>query len=135
MKRIYITTAIPYVNASPHIGFALEAVQADCLARFYKALGYDVFFATGTDENSLKNVQAAEAEGIPVQKLVDRYAKQFEDLKKALGLSWDKFIRTSTKDHFKGAQKLWLLCKKEDIYQKKLRRRIIFLLSLSIKST
>src|SRR3989338_3267185 len=121
MKRVYLTTAIPYVNASPHIGFALEAVQADCLARFYRALGYDVFFATGTDENSLKNVQAAEAEGITVQKLVDRYAKQFEDLKQALNLSWDKFIRTSTKDHFKGAQKLWLLCKKEDIYKKKYR--------------
>ena len=121
MKRIYLTTAIPYVNAAPHIGFALEAVQADCLARFYRALGYDVFFATGTDENSLKNVQAAEAEGITVQKLVDRYAKQFEDLKQALNLSWDKFIRTSTKDHFKGAQKLWLLCKKEDIYKKKYR--------------
>src|SRR3989338_3944805 len=121
MKRVYLTTAIPYVNASPHIGFALEAVQADCLARFYRALGYDVFFVTGTDENSLKNVQAAEAEGIPVQKLVDKYAKQFEDLKQALNLSWDKFIRTSTKDHFKGAQKLWLLCKKEDIYKKKYR--------------
>lgn len=120
-KKIYITTAIPYVNAAPHIGFALEVVQADCLARFYRALGYDVFFATGTDENSLKNVQAAEAEGIPVQKLVDRYAKQFEDLKQALNLSWDKFIRTSTKDHFKGAQKLWSLCKKEDIYKKKYR--------------
>src|SRR3990172_7118215 len=84
MKRIYITTAIPYVNAAPHVGFALEAVQADSLARFYRALGYDVYFASGTDENSLKNVQAAEAEGIPTQELVDKYAKQFENLKDAL---------------------------------------------------
>ena len=119
MKRIYFTTAIPYVNAAPHIGFALEAVQADCLARFYKAQGFDVLFTTGTDENSLKNVQAAGAEGIPVQKLVDKYAKQYENLKEALNLSWDIFIRTSTKDHFIGSQKLWSLCKKEDIYKRK----------------
>ena len=120
VKRIYITTAIPYVNAAPHIGFALEAVQADCLARFYRAIGYDVYFSTGTDENSLKNVQAAEAEGIPVQKLVDKYAKQFEHLKGALNLSWDVFIRTSNQTHFVGAQKLWSLCNK-DIYKKKYR--------------
>src|SRR4030042_4713876 len=118
MKKILITTAIPYVNASPHIGFALEIVQADCLARFYRLLGYDVFFTTGTDENSLKNVQAAQAENIPIQKLVDKYAKQYEDLKEALNLSFDVFIRTSTKEHFKSAQKLWSLCKKEDIYKK-----------------
>ena len=121
MKRIYITTAIPYVNAVPHIGFAFEAVQADCLARFYRALRYDVMFASGTDENSLKNVQAAEAEGIPTQKLVDRNAKLFENLRAALNLTWDIFNRTSQKHHFVGAQKLWRLCKKEDIYKKKYR--------------
>ncbi|OGD84033.1 methionine--tRNA ligase [Candidatus Curtissbacteria bacterium RBG_13_40_7] len=120
-KRIYITTAIPYVNAAPHIGFALEAVQSDCLARFYKTLGWDVLFSSGADENSLKNVQAAETEGIPVQKLVDKYALQFEKLKDALDLSWDIFNRTSYKHHFAGAQKLWSLCKKEDIYKKKYR--------------
>ena len=121
MKRIYITTAIPYVNAAPHIGFALEAVQTDCLARFYRALGYDVYFSTGTDENSLKNVQAAEAEGISPQKLVDKYSKQFANLKDALNLSWDVFVRTSGKNHFEAAQKLWELCKKEDIYKRKYR--------------
>ena len=121
MKKIYLTTAIPYVNAAPHIGFALEAVQADCLARFYRALGFDVLFSSGTDENSLKNVQAAEAEGIPTQKLVDKYAKQFANLKEALNLSWEIFNRTSSKKHFNGAQKLWKLCKKEDIYKKKYR--------------
>src|SRR3989344_2624068 len=121
VKKIYLTTAIPYVNAAPHIGFALEAVQADCLARFYRALGFDVLFSSGTDENSLKNVQAAEAEGIPTQKLVDKYAKQFANLKEALNLSWEIFNRTSSKKHFNGAQKLWKLCKKEDIYKKKYR--------------
>ena len=121
VKKIYVTTAIPYVNAAPHIGFALELVQTDCLARFYRALGYDVFFASGTDENSLKNVQAAEAEGIPTQKLVDRNAKLFENLKDTLNISWDVFNRTSLAHHFAGAQKFWKLCKKEDIYKKKYR--------------
>ena len=118
MKKIYITTAIPYVNAAPHIGFALEVVQADTLARFYRGSGYDVYFASGSDENSLKNVQAAEAEGISTQKLVGKYAKQFESLKESFNLTWDVFNRTSEKHHFAGAQKLWKLCKSEDIYKK-----------------
>ncbi len=121
MKKIYLTTAIPYVNAAPHIGFALEVVQSDCLARFYRALGFDVFFSSGSDENSLKNVQAAEAEGVLTQKLVDKYAKEFEKLKDSLNLSWDIFNRTSAKHHFAGAQKLWGWCKSEDIYKKKYR--------------
>ena len=119
MKKFYITTAIPYVNAAPHIGFALELVQADALARFYRGRGYDVYFASGTDENSLKNVQAAEAEGMDTQKLVFKNAKLFENLKGSLNISWDVFNRTSLKHHFEGAQKLWGLCKKEDIYKKK----------------
>lgn len=118
MKRLYITTAIPYVNAAPHLGFALELVQTDCLARFYRALGYDVYFASGTDENSLKNVQAAEAEGLSTQKLVDRNAKLFENLRDALNITWDVFNRTSLPHHFAGAQKLWRLCKRQDIYKK-----------------
>ena len=120
-KRIYITTAIPYVNAAPHVGHALEFVQADCLARFYRAQGFDVYFSSGADENSLKNIQAAEAEGIKIQELVDKYAKQFEDLGKVLHLTFDVFNRTSSKNHFIGAQKLWQLCKKEDIYKKNYR--------------
>ncbi|HSX19157.1 MAG TPA: methionine--tRNA ligase [Candidatus Saccharimonadales bacterium] len=119
MKKIYITTAIPYVNAAPHIGFALELVQSDALARFYRASGYDTYFASGTDENSLKNVQAAEAEGVDTQKLVDRNAKLFERLKDSLNMTWDVFNRTSSKNHFLGAQKFWSQCKPEDIYKKK----------------
>ena len=115
MKRLYITSAIPYVNAAPHIGFALEAVQADCIARFYRALGYDLLFSSGTDENSLKNVQAAETEGTPTQKLVDKYAAQFKKLKEALNLSWDVFNRTSQKHHFKEHRNLGALSKKEKI--------------------
>lgn len=118
-KKFYLTTAIPYVNAAPHIGFAMEAVQGDVIARFCRASGWGVYFSSGTDENSLKNVQAAEAENLPVQKLVDKYAAQFAKLKKALNLTWDVFNRTSQAHHFAGAQKLWNLCQKSDIYQKK----------------
>ncbi len=121
MKRIYVTTAIPYVNASPHVGHALEFVQADCLARFYRATGYDVYFSCGSDENSLKNVQAAEAEGVKTEDLVRKYANRFNDLRDALNLTFDVFNRTATKEHFAGAQKFWSLCKKEDIYKKKYR--------------
>ncbi len=118
MKRIYIAQAIPYVNAAPHVGHALEYVQADCLARLYRALGYETFYSDGADENSLKNVQAAEKEGVDVAKLVDKYSKKFFEFKTALNLTFDVFNRTSNKQHFAGAQKLWSLCKKEDIYKK-----------------
>ena len=121
MKRLYITNAIPYVNASPHVGHALEFVQTDCLARYFRACGYDVYYSSGADENSLKNVQAAEAEGVSTQKLVDKYAKQFADLGEVLNLTYDVFNRTSEKHHFAGAQKLWKLTKKEDIYKKTYR--------------
>lgn len=118
-KKFYVTTAIPYVNAEPHIGFALEIVQADTIARYHRLLGDDTYFLTGTDENALKNVQAAEEEGIPVKKLVDQNSDKFYQLKDALSLSFDDFIRTTEKRHIEGAQTLWKACKKEDIYKKK----------------
>ena len=116
-KKFYLSTALPYVNYSPHCGFALEIIQADVVARYHRLLGEDVFFLTGTDENSLKNVQAAQEEGISVKKLVDRNAKRFYELKEALNSTFDDFIRTTEQRHIKGAQKLWLACKK-DIYKK-----------------
>ncbi len=118
-KRIYIAQAIPYVNAAPHVGHALEYVQADCLARFYRASGFETFYSDGADENSLKNVQTAEKEGVSVQEVVDKYSKKFFDFKDALNLTFDVFNRTSCRDHFMGAQKLWSLCKTDDIYIKK----------------
>ena len=120
MKKYYLSTAIPYVNYAPHAGFALEIIQADVIARYHRLLGEEVFFLTGTDENSLKNVQAAEEEKIPIKELVDRNSKRFYELKKTLNLSFDDFIRTTEKRHIKGAQKLWLACKK-DIYKKTYR--------------
>jgi methionyl-tRNA synthetase len=107
----FVTTAIPYVNAKPHIGFALEIVLTDAVARYHRQRGEDVWFLTGTDENSLKNVQAAEKEGIPTQQLVDTNAAFFEGLKGPLNLSFDDFIRTSSDPrHEVGVHKLWEAC-------------------------
>ncbi|WP_084572954.1 methionine--tRNA ligase [Methylocapsa aurea] len=116
----YITTAIPYVNAAPHIGFALEVVQADALARFYRLQGCSVRLQAGTDENSVKNVQAAEAAGIPVTELVEQNAARFIALRTSLDLSYDDFIRTSADErHRCGVGRLWKACfDKGDIYKR-----------------
>jgi methionyl-tRNA synthetase len=111
MTRSYLTTTIPYVNARPHLGFALELVQADVLARHRRQLGDEVRLLTGTDDNSLKNVLAAEAEGIAVQELVDRNAAVFQGLWEPLELSFDDFIRTSSDPrHRRGVERLWERC-------------------------
>lgn len=117
-QKFFITTAIPYVNGDPHLGHALEYIQADVVARAQRLLGNDVFFLNGADENSLKNVQAAEAEGLTTQALCDRNAQKFIDLNAALNISLDQFIRTSSPQHHQGAQALWRACKPEDIYKK-----------------
>jgi methionyl-tRNA synthetase len=116
----YLTTSIPYVNALPHIGFAMEMIQADCLARFYRLEGYDVRFQAGSDENSLKNVRAAEAARIPVETLVRRNAERFLGLRGALDLSFDDFIRTSSDPrHRAGVERFWVACAANgDIYER-----------------
>ncbi len=116
----YITTAIPYVNARPHIGFALEIVLTDALARYHRLKGYEVRFLTGSDDNSLKNVQAAQEKGISTRELVERNAKLYEALRGPLNLSFDDFIRTSVDArHLEGAQKLWKACSRSgDVYRK-----------------
>ncbi len=118
--RFYVTTAIPYVNAQPHLGFALELVQADVLARHRRQRGDAVRFLTGTDDNSLKNVQAAEIEGVPVRELVDRNATAFAALREPLELSFDDFIRTSSDPrHRAGVERLWRACAAAgDLYRK-----------------
>ena len=119
-NKFYITTAIPYVNAAPHIGHALEFVQTDAIARWHKLFGDGVFLATGSDENSLKNVQAAEKEGITPGELCERNAAKFKELMDSMGLSYSAFVRSSLHYHAKSAQKLWKLCDKAgDIYRKK----------------
>jgi len=118
MKKIFISTAIDYVNAVPHLGHCFEKIQADVVARYSRLLGREVFFLTGTDENSLKNVRAAKKEGISVRDLVDKNSKRFYELKSILNLSFDDFIKTTEERNVVGVQKLWLACKK-DIYIKK----------------
>ncbi len=117
-KKFYITTAIPYVNAAPHIGHALEFVQTDVIARYHRLIGDETYFLSGSDENSLKNVQAAEKLKIPVKKLCDENSKKFYEFKNILNISFDDFIRTTEKRHIDGVQKLWQKCQK-DIYKKK----------------
>lgn len=120
-KKFYMTTAIPYVNAEPHIGHALEFIQADAVYRYNKLAGFDTFLTTGADENSIKNVQAAEEKGISTQKLCDINAEKFRQMARLVGLSFDSFLRSSSpKDHWPGVHRLWELCK-HDIYKKKYR--------------
>ncbi|HKC04816.1 MAG TPA: methionine--tRNA ligase [Patescibacteria group bacterium] len=119
-KKYYITTTLPYVNAEPHIGFALEIIQADTVARFHKEiLKEEVVFNFGTDEHGQKIYQKAlEAKKEP-QEYCDEYAKKFDALKTALNLSYTNFIRTTDPDHIKAAQEFWKLCDNAgDIYKK-----------------
>jgi methionyl-tRNA synthetase len=119
-KNFYITTTLPYVNADPHIGFALEIVQADVIARSHALCGEEVFFNTGTDEHGLKIYRKALEEGKPPQKYVDEWAAKFDRLKKLLNLSYNNFIRTTDKDHVGAAKEFWKRCaKKGDIYKDK----------------
>jgi methionyl-tRNA synthetase len=116
----YLTTTLPYVNADPHIGFALEIVQADALARAWRLQGDEVFFSTGTDEHGQKIFQRAEEEGKPVQEYVDHFAGEFTKLKEALDLSYGHFIRTTDPKHVAAAQEFWKRCADAgDIYKKK----------------
>lgn len=120
MSRRYITTAIPYVNSKPHLGFAMELVQTDVMARHWRHRGHQVRFLSGTDDNSLKNALAAEAEGVPTQELVDRNAAAFYDLRGPLQISFDDFIRTSGDPrHTSGVERLWrATAASDDLYQK-----------------
>ncbi len=120
MKSYLISTSIPYVNAEPHIGHALEFVQVDAAARFARMMRGEslVCATTGTDENSLKNVRAAEALGVSVEDFVAEKAEVFREMIGMLDLQFDEFIRTRDEKHILGAQKLWSACKSEDIYKK-----------------
>jgi methionyl-tRNA synthetase len=114
----HLTTAIPYVNAKPHLGHVLEWFQADVIARYQRLLGKDVSFTSGADENSLKNVQAAEKAGISSQAWLDQYSQIFEEAYQFFGISLTGFRRGSDqKLHWPGVQKLWQLCE-HDMYKK-----------------
>lgn len=107
-KPVYITTSIAYVNADPHIGFAMESIEADAIARYFHLLNRDTYFLTGTDEHGVKQQRTAEALGISPQELCDRNAKKFQALKGSLNLCNDDFIRTTDqKRHWPAVRKLW----------------------------
>ena len=121
MKKFYITTTIPYANAPPHIGFALEIVQADVLARWHKQKGEEVFFLTGTDEHGVKNYQTAKKEGLSTKDFVDKNSEKFRKLTEVLNISNSYFIRTTDKKvHWPGVLEIWeKLLEKGDIYKQK----------------
>lgn len=119
----HITTAIPYVNAEPHLGHALESVQADVLARHRRRRGHRVRSQSGTDDNAGKNVAAARAAGVPVREFVDANAARFAALRSTLALSTDEFVRTSGDPrHLAGVRALWEACSR-DFYQRDYRGR------------
>ena len=125
-EKIYLTTTLPYVNADPHIGHAFEFVQADALARYWRLMGHEVFFNTGTDEHGQKIAQKADEKGESRQAYVDHYAGRFKESLQKLNLSYDAFIRTTDEGHKIAAQEMWNRCAasvnengESDIYKKK----------------
>jgi methionyl-tRNA synthetase len=116
----YLTVAIPYVNASPHVGYAYELVEADVFARARRLAGEDVRFVGGTDDFSLKNVLGAEAAGVPTREFVDAHATEFEELAGPLDLSFDDFLRTSADArHAPAVSRLWRACAASgDLYKR-----------------
>lgn len=119
MKPFYLTTTLPYVNAAPHLGHALEFVHADIIARYRRMRGDEVFFNIGTDEHGQKIYEKARAEGRAPQEYVDAYAENFRALAIQLGMSEHNFIRTTDSHHISSAQAFWRACRdKGDIYKK-----------------
>jgi len=118
-KPVYITTTLPYVNAKPHIGFAMEIIRADVMARWKRAQGFEVFFNTGTDERGAKIFEAARKVGQKPQVYVNEAAKKFQALIPLLNLSEPNFIRTTDSHHIKAAREFWKICAKNGhIYKK-----------------
>ncbi len=117
-NKFYITTAIDYANASPHVGHAFEKTLADAIARYNRLLNKDVFFLTGVDENAQKNVQAAEKAGLPVKQFIDKNSSLFLELCKKLNISFTEFVRTSASHHAQVVESIVKkMLKKKDIYK------------------
>lgn len=118
--KFYITTAIAYTNAEPHIGFALELLQADVIARYSRLTGKDTWFLTGTDEHGAKVARAAKSADKDPQGFTDELAGRFKKLTSALNISNDDFIRTSDRvRHWPACQKIWKqIYDKGDLYKK-----------------
>ena len=123
-KNFYITTTTPYINADPHIGFALEILQADAVARYKRQCGYNVCFNWGTDEHGLKIYRKALEQHKDPKAYCDEFAPRFKKLITTLNLSSTNFIRTTEPYHLAAAQEFWKRCLKNgDIYQKNYRSK------------
>jgi methionyl-tRNA synthetase len=118
MSKFYVTTSIPYVNADPHIGFAMELLYGDVLARWARQRGDDVVFCTGTDEHGGKIAEKAAEQKLTPKAFADQISKRFLDLTKLLNVSNDRFVRTTDTGHEQRAQLIWKALKK-DIYKGK----------------
>ncbi len=118
MKKFYVTTAIDYVNASPHIGHAYEKIAADILARHYRLRGREVFFLTGVDEHGAKVQKMAEAAGKTPEAFCQEMSARFRAAWDALGISYDYFIRTTEDRHTRATQEVFARARnKGDIYK------------------
>jgi len=104
--RFYVTTPIYYANDEPHIGHTYTTVVADAVARYRRAMGFDVRFLTGTDEHGQKMDRAAKAQGVTPQGLADRVVERYRDLWRKLSISHDDFIRTTEPRHHRGVERL-----------------------------
>lgn len=118
-RNFYITTTLPYVNAKPHIGFAIEIIRADAIARYQRSIGKNVFFNTGTDEHGVKIFQKAQEEGLTPQQLTDMNSQAYRDLLTTLNIKNDAFIRTTDERHQKAAQAFWIKCQEAGFIEKR----------------
>ena len=117
-KPYYITTAIAYTSAKPHIGNTYEIVLADAIARYKRQAGYDVYFQTGTDEHGQKIQQKAEAAGISPQEYVDNVSSQIKGIWDLMNTTYDRFVRTTDPMHKEKIQKIFKrMYEKGDIYK------------------
>ena len=125
-KKYYITTPIYYPSANFHIGHCYTTIIADAIARYKRLNGYDVFFQTGTDEHGQKIEQKAKEAGVTPKEYVDKIIENAKDLWKSLGISYDKFIRTTDEEHVKCVQK---------IFAKEMEENCLFNISITMTST
>lgn len=119
VNKFYITTTLPYVNADPHIGFALEVVRADAWTRAMRKMGHTIFLNTGTDEHGLKIFQRAQELGLEPQAFCDQQIEKWHNLRELLNLDYDNFIRTTNPEHIKATQEFWRQCQQNGYIYKK----------------
>ena len=121
-QRYYISTAIAYTSGKPHIGNTYEVVLADAIARFKRQQGYDVYFQTGTDEHGQKIELKAEEAGVTPKEFVDNVSGEIKRIWDLMNTSYDKFIRTTDKDHEEQVKKIFKKCMQREISTKVIMR-------------